>query len=120
VWGNYLELGQRGAGERVHITYPLPTYEQAVTIGNPGYRQYDYRVTWKGDTVVHIEPVAADYSTGYSDFDERDVPIFYGEDGPGPLYERDHMLRDADPKSVRLAAIHEDAGDLDFWKVDGR
>jgi len=112
VSGNYLELGERKAGEVIAITYPLPLTTEEVTIGNPGYRQYHYRVTYKGDTVVKMEPLGNDSATGYSEFDKKEVPIFYGEEGPGRLYERDHMLQDAHPE---LSEIHLDDGKMNFW-----
>ena len=114
AWGNYLELGQRVAGETLQITYPLPEVVEEVAIGNPGFRTYRYRVTWRGDTVVKMEPLGNDFETGYSDFDKRQVPVFYGTKGPGPLYRREHMLTGAEPT---LAPIHEDDGSLDFWLI---
>ena len=57
VWGNYLELGSRQSGEKLEVSYPLPLHEEEATIGNPGFRQYRYRVTWKGDTVVRMAPL---------------------------------------------------------------
>ena len=40
-------------------------------------------------TVVEMEPLGNEYETGYSDFDQRQVPMFYGSEGPGPLHVRD-------------------------------
>jgi hypothetical protein len=115
AWGNFLELGERRAGEELRLTYPLPLTTEEVTIGNPGRRQYHYRVTYKGDTVVRMEPVGNDYETGYSEFDKREVPVFYGTDGPCPLYKREKMLEDAEPSS---SPIHLDDGSLDFWFIN--
>ena len=96
------------------MTYPLPLREETETIGNPGLRQYQYRVTWNGDTVVRMTPVgeATKATTGYSDFDRKKVEIFYGERGPGRLYQREYMLEPADPQR---APLHMDDGSLDFW-----
>jgi hypothetical protein len=112
VWGNYLELGRRQAGEKLEVTYPLPLREEEVAIGNPGFRQYRYRVTWKGDTVVRMAPIGEQVKTGFSDFDGKPVEVFYGAEGPGPLYQRDYMLGATDPKPAQL---QEDDGQLDFW-----
>ena len=70
---------------------PWPIREETETIGNPGRRQYEYRVTWKGDTVVRMTPVGEGVkaATGYSDFNRKEVEIFYGEPGPGRLYQRE-------------------------------
>jgi len=113
VSGNYLDLGARQAGEKLVVTYPLPVREDEVSIGNPGFRQYRYRVTWKGDTVVRMTPLGESVKMGFSDFDGKQVPVFYGADGPGPLYQREYMLGDREPK---LASLHADDGSLDFWR----
>ena len=112
VWGNYLELGDRKAGEKLEVTYPLPVRQEEIAIGNPGFRQYHYRVTWKGDTVVRMTPIGEQVKTGFSDFENKPVEVFYGEEGPGRLYQREYMLQSAEPK---LALLHLDDGALDFW-----
>jgi hypothetical protein len=112
VWGNYLELGDRKAGERLDVTYPVSVQEEEVSVGNSGFRQYRYRVTWKGDTVIRMTPIGEQVKTGFSDFDGKPVQVFYGKDGPGPLYQREHILENAEFKS---ASLHMDDGALDFW-----
>jgi hypothetical protein len=112
VWGNYLELGERKAGERLAVSYPVPVQEEEVSVGNPGFRQYRYGVTWKGDTVVRMTPLGEPVKSGFSDFDGRPVEVFYGKDGPGPLYQRASMLENAEPKPAQL---HLDDSRLDFW-----
>jgi hypothetical protein len=112
VWGNYLELGSHPGGALLEVSYPLPVREEEVAIGNPGFRHYRYRVTWKGDTVVRMAPLGKPPATGYSDFDKQQVAVYYGDDGPGPLYQREAMLTPADPKP---APLHLDDGSLDYW-----
>lgn len=112
VVANYLELGDRQAGEKLEVTYPVPMRDEEIAIGNPGFRHYRYRVTWKGDTVVRMTPVGEQVKTGFSDFDGKPVEVFYGNDGPGPLYQREHMLENIEPE---LASLHMDDGSLDFW-----
>jgi hypothetical protein len=114
VWGNYLELGPQPAGATVRVTYPVPVLTEEVSIGNPGFRQYHYRVTWKGDTVVRMEPLGNDCEAGYSDFDKAEVAVFYVEAGPHRLYQREGMLANVKPTP---AALHEDGGALDFWYI---
>jgi hypothetical protein len=114
AWGNYLEVDGRSAGDVIEVRYPLPVTTAEESIGNPGFRQYRYAVTWKGDTVVDMAPLGNEYVTGYSDFDKRDVPVFYGAEGPGPLYQRTHMKDDAVPAA---APLHEDDGGMDFWSA---
>ena len=115
--GNYLELGRFTAGDRVEVRYPLPIVTEDISVGNPGFRQWRYRVTWKGDTVVRVEPVGNEVKTAWSDFDKRDREVFYGKDGPGPLYQREHMLPDLRPSDTPL---HVDSGGLDLWRIAGR
>jgi hypothetical protein len=112
VWGNYLEIRDRQAGEILDVHYPVPLWEEEVTIGNPGFRQYRYHVTWKGDTVVRLVPSDEPPNTGFSDFDGRAVEVYYGKDGPGPLYQREHLLANVEPAP---AVVHGDDGALDFW-----
>ncbi len=112
IWGNYLELGNRQAGEKLEVTYPMPIREEETTISNPGFRQYRYHALWKGDTIVRMTLVGEQARTGFSDFDGKPVEVFYGKAGPGPLYQREQMLKDAEPKPSQL---HLDDGALDFW-----
>ena len=109
---NYAELGERKAGEKLEVTYPVPVREEEASVGNPGFPQYRYRVTWKGDTVVRMAPLGDMPATAYSDFDKKQVPVFYGTEGPGPFYQRDYMLKDGD---LKPAALQMDDGTLDFW-----
>ncbi len=112
VWGNYLELGDRKAGEKLEVTYPLPLREEQETIGNPGFHQYHYRATWKGDTVVRMTLVGQPPKTGYSESEHKQVEVYYGAEGPGPLYQREYMLQPADPQP---SPLQMDDGNLDFW-----
>ena len=113
-FGNYLELGQLRAGDSVEVAYPLPVRTEDIVVGNPGFRQWRYRATWKGDTVVRMEPVDNEAETGYSDFDKAKVGVFYGRKGPGKLYQREQMLQEIQPYEAEL---HPDDGALDFWKI---
>lgn len=112
MWGNYLELGDRQLGENLTVTYPVPMREEEVSIGNPGYRQYRYLVTWKGDTVIRMKPIGEQSAMGFSDFDNKPVEIYFGESGPGPLYRREYMMEKSEPAP---ATLHLDDGSLDFW-----
>ncbi|MGA3326601.1 MAG: twin-arginine translocation signal domain-containing protein [Terriglobia bacterium] len=112
VFGNYLELGPHAPGHSLRIAYPLRLATEEVEIGNPGFRHYRYRVTWKGDTVVRMEPLGPQYTMGYSEYDKRQVRVFYGKDGPGLLYQRQDFVRDREPE---LSLLHTDDGALDFW-----
>jgi hypothetical protein len=112
VWGNYLELGERPVNDKIEVSYPLSVHDEEETIGNPGFRQYRYRVTWKGDTVVRMTLLGDAPKMVYSDYDKRDVEVFYGAEGPCPIYQREAMLGDAEPK---FTTLHMDDGSLDYW-----
>jgi hypothetical protein len=116
-WGNFLKLGHREAGEMIKISYPLPIFTEQESIGNPGFRQYPYQITWKGDTVLKIEPLGKSHETGYSDFERKEVRCYYAEEGPGRLYQRDALFQD---KPVALTELFLDEGMLDFWKIKSR
>jgi hypothetical protein len=108
------EVRCRQPYEGLRISYPLPVRSEEAVIGNPGFKSFRYRVTWKGDTVVRMDPLGNEDKTGWSDFDEREVPIFYGKEGPGPLYQREPMLAAAVPEP---APLQEDDGLIDFWHL---
>ncbi len=82
VWGNYLELGARQAGEKLEVSYSVPVSDEEVTIGNPGFRQYRYRVTWKGDTVVGMTPIGEQVTTAFSDFDSVTLQAAHDDSRP--------------------------------------
>ncbi len=114
VVGNYLHCGRRRAGDRIAMTYPLPITTEDVAVGNPGYRAWTYRVTWKGDTVIRMEPLDNEVATCWSDFDKCEVPVFYGRGGPGLLYQREQMRADS---PVAPAPLIRDQGVGDLWRV---
>jgi len=112
IWGNYAELGRHSRDTTLKITYPLAPRTEEVQIGNPGFRHYRYRVHWRGDTVMAMEPLGDDHSTGYSDFEKKEVPVFYGNEGPGPIYQRAAPLGTSGPG---LTPLRIDDGTLNFW-----
>jgi hypothetical protein len=56
-------------------------------------------------------PTGEQFTSAVSEAGQK-VDVFYGEDGPGRLYQREHMLAEATPA---LAPLHVDGGALDFW-----
>jgi hypothetical protein len=112
VWGNFAELGRHSRDTDLKITYPLTPRTEDVEIGNPGFRHYRYRVHWRGDTVMEMEPLGNEYATGYSDFEKKDVRVFYGKEGPARLYQRNALLDTSEPE---LTPLQPDDGKLNFW-----
>jgi len=116
-YGHYLQLGRHAAGAQLTVTYPLPVVREEIAVGNPGFRQYPYRVTWKGDTVVRLEPLGREVRTGYSEVEKRRVRVYFGKDGPGRLYRREHLLRKGSGGRPVASPIHLDSGSLDLWRI---
>ena len=114
VLGTYLAPGPRRAGDQIVLNYPLPVTTEDIAIGNPGYRTWPYRITWKGDTVLRVEALDTETTHAYSDFDGAERRVFYGPEGPGPLYQREHYAADTAPAD---APLHLDDGALDLWKI---
>jgi len=114
VENGYLELGPRQAGEKIEVTYPVPVKQEEIVVGNPGHKQYHYRVMWKGDTVVRMTPIGEQYKTIHSGWkkDPFETEAYYGEEGPGRLYQREYMLSDVVPHPSPLCM---DDGRLNFW-----
>lgn len=83
----YLDIPQASIGERISIRFPLATRE---TIENVAGTQY--RVKWRGDTVVGITPHGAKY----------------------PLFERQWMESD-DPPMLPTAPYHDQLGGPVHW-----
>ena len=92
VWAIIAGLGRHAGGTIIKITYPLDARTEGTQIGNPGFTHYRYRVHWRGDTVMAMEPVDDEVATGYSDFEGKNVPVFYGREGSGLLYQRAAFL----------------------------
>jgi len=114
VENGYLELGPRQAGEKIEVTYPVPVKQEEIVVGNPGHKQYHYRVMWKGDTVVRMTPIGEQYKTIHSGWkkDPFETEAYYGEEGPGRLYQREYMLSGVVPHPSPLCM---DDGRLNFW-----
>lgn len=136
VSGNFLKILDCANGDKIEMRYPLPTKVERVTIGNKkssekaqiwyplmekteskvdgGFNKYSFDVTWVGETVVKMQPVGDMPKMGYSDFDQKKVEIFYGEEGPGRLYQRDYMLDSVTPD---LTPLNMDCSSIDYWRL---
>jgi hypothetical protein len=69
----------------------LPVKSEKIAIGNTGFQQYYYDVSWKGDTVTGINAHDNEES-GYSHINKTKVKVFSRNLGPGKLYQREHLL----------------------------
>jgi hypothetical protein len=118
IEGEYIKLKNVKANSLLEVRYPLPTWEEYVKIGNPGRKSYGYRVKWRGDTIVQIDPDPDNALIGYSNVMKRDVPLYYNKLGPGPLYLRSYLL--ADNFEVRPAATMLDKSTIDWYSIKKR
>jgi hypothetical protein len=60
VWrDDYLLFAGASPGERLAIAYPLPDFVQKVGVGGKLEEQRAYRVVWRGNTCLGVEPRAA-------------------------------------------------------------
>lgn len=100
--GIWLMTALLPAGMQIDMWYPLPVKSESVQIGNPGQRQYHYTVDWKGATVTSITPQGEMPNQAYSDFDDCMLPVYYGESGPGRLYQRQGYLAETAPQTEPL------------------
>ena len=85
--GGYLTTTRLPAGAGLTLTYPLPAWTEPVTIGNEGFQGYKYELQWRGSTVMRVRP-GENPATGRSHLMAEPVRLYYGSDGPHPLYER--------------------------------
>jgi hypothetical protein len=114
IWGNYIELNRCTADDIIKFSYDLKTYEEEVEIGNDGFLKYKYCVKWIGSTVTEIIPIGNNYTTAYSEMEKGQVPVYYGEDGPGRLYLGRNNFKGCNPVP---ATIHLDNGGSNFWNL---
>jgi hypothetical protein len=94
VDGTYVVLGRQKADTRIEVTFPLEIKSERVCVGNAGFHQYKYNITWKGDTVVAIQPDLNNAKIGYSGLMEQNVRLFYGPDNPAPIYRRGDYIKE--------------------------
>jgi len=90
--GWYAALPVQAGETKIGMRYPLPLRSGRISIGNEGYQHYDYKITWKGDTVVEVIP-QTELTEGFSSVMGRKVRLYYGAEGPGPLYQREEMIQ---------------------------
>jgi len=89
--GCYVVTEPLEASSTAVFRYPLAEADETVIIGNEGFQQYIYTVRWRGSTVLSIEP-ADNAREGRSHLVDRPVRLYYGADGPHPLYRRQGTL----------------------------
>ena len=112
VWGNYLELGERQAGEKLEVTYPLPVREE----------ECDHR-----QSRLQAVPVPGDMEgrhRGPHDARGRtsDDRVFGFRRQTGGSVLRERWSGTALPAGAHAgnvvpkpASLHLDDGSLDFW-----
>jgi hypothetical protein len=106
VVGGYAVTEPLPAGAIVVFRYPLAERREEVTIGNEGFQQYRFTLQWRGSTVMRLTP-GDNPSTGRSHLMPEPVRLYYGAEGPHPLYGGREPLPEA-PASPR--PLHRTAG----------
>jgi hypothetical protein len=66
-------------------------------VGNEGFQQYAFEADWLGETVTAIRCDPANSKTGFSNMMKREVPLFYGSDAPGVMYQESEPLESSIP-----------------------
>ena len=103
--GHYVASPETHRGDRVAFAYPLPERREEVAIGNAGFQHYRYTVEWRGSTVLRLTP-GENAERGRSHLMPEPVALYYGAEGPHPLYQREGLL--ASPRTQ--APLHRTAG----------
>jgi DUF1680 family protein len=96
-------------GDRVTFRYPLPERTETVAIGNAGHQPYTFTAQWRGSTVLRMRP-GDNAAKGRSHLMAGPVSLYYGEEGPHPLYQREVYPAG----SYRPGALHRTPGP-DVW-----
>ncbi|NLX04317.1 MAG: hypothetical protein GXY33_04130 [Phycisphaerae bacterium] len=113
--GPFVEMGAVRRGDQIEVAYPLPQRREAVTIGNPGFQSYRFQADWKGDTVIAVEPDPNNATTGHSHVMNQRIPVYYGPDAPGRLYQRDAWRKDR--TDVALSQPAPDDRRIDWFSL---
>ena len=113
--GVFLNAGKLAKGDTLEIALPLPARTETFTVGNPGFQSYKFEADWKGDTVVAMRPDPANPTTGYSFVMKTKIPVYFGADAPGLMYQREDWR--ADRRDVTPAALTEDTRAVDWFSL---
>jgi len=73
-------------------------------IGNPGFHHYRYRGDMEGRyRGAQWNPSARNLRQATLTTRSSKCGVFYGKDGPGPLYQREAFVKDHEPQLSPLA-----------------
>lgn len=114
--GEFAHAGELQPREVLDILFPLYRTTKDFQVGNEGFQQYAFEADWLGETVTAIRPDPANSKTGFSHVMKRKVPLFYGSDAPGLLYQAQEPLESNAPCPIL------DKGTVDWYslKANGR
>ncbi len=87
----YVQTGEVRRGDWLEFLYPIKERDEDITIGNEGRQSYRYRIHWRGSTVTRVDP-ADNPKLGVSNLMPEPVNLYYGVEGPHPLYQRRDVL----------------------------
>jgi hypothetical protein len=111
----FISAGDLSAGETMEVSMPLPRRTEDFTVGNAGFQQYGFTAEWKGDTVIRMTPDEDNTTTGMSHVMKERIPVYYGSDAPGRMYEREGFRETAPDVTPGRVAL--DAGRIDWYSL---
>jgi hypothetical protein len=114
--GVFLTIEQVKTGDVLEITFPLREKTEPFTVGNNGFQQYNFTAEWKGDTIVGMQADPANPKTGFSAVMKEPVPVWFGPDAPGLMYQRDACRKDH--TDMTAAETVMDQGKIDWFSLE--
>ena len=84
----YVTCEELKSGEKLEIIFQRSPKVERVSIGNPGYQFYSYKVHWHGATVTKIEPSDKNPTEGWNKIMKRPTQLYMKGRVPHPLYQR--------------------------------
>jgi hypothetical protein len=113
--GVFLTVDRVKAGDVLEVSFPLIAKTESITVGNKGFQQYNFTAQWKGDTIVAIQADPSNPTSGYSDVEKKRVPVWFGPEAPGLMYQRNDYRKC--PANVTVAETVVDQGKIDWFSL---
>jgi len=113
--GVFLTVDQVRAGDTLEVSFPLATKSENFTVGNKGFQQYNFTADWKGDTIVAMHADPKNPTTGFSHVMKERVPVWFGPEAPGLMYQRDDYKKDN--ANVTPSETVVDQGKIDWFSL---
>lgn len=89
VKDGYLSLDRLLPGEEFQVNFQRPERTERVSIGNPGFKHFDFDVRWHGATVLGIEPATTNASMGFNYLLQKETVLHMKGEVEHPFYKRE-------------------------------